>query len=169
VKRIASAAFAVSAGGVLGALLLAVAEFTTLFTIHSSARGGALATVSAGSHHSYAMLPIALFALVLTYSTWLTGSRMALLGLGVLGVIALLIALVGDLPDARATGLLRSTGGAGAGLVTGTTSQAVGFYLETLGSVLLLIAGGLGLLALGPPPAERTPRRRRPAPDASEA
>jgi hypothetical protein len=47
------------------------------------------------------MIPIALLALVLTYSVWLTGSRVALLALGVLAVIALLIELIRDLPDAQ--------------------------------------------------------------------
>jgi hypothetical protein len=171
VKRVSPAAVTVWASGVLGALLLGLAEFTTLFEVHSSARGSAVATVSAGSQHSYAMIPIALLALVLTYSVWLTRSRVALGAIGVLGVIALLIALVGDLPDAHATGLLRSAGAPGSGtdLANGTSSPAIGLYLETLGGVLLLIAGGLGLLAVGPP-AERTPRPRRPTParDASE-
>jgi hypothetical protein len=151
VKRVSPAALAVSAGGVLGALLLAVAEFMTLFEVHSSAASAALQTVSAGSHHSYAMIPIALLAVFLTYGVWLTGSRVALLALAVLGVIALLIALVGDLPDAQTTGLLRSSeaSGTGSGLANATSSPAIGLYLETLGGVLLLIAGGLGLLALG--------------------
>ena len=146
-KRVSPAALAVSAGGVLGALLLAVAEFMTLFEVHSSAASAALQTVSAGSHHSYAMIPIALLAVFLTYGVWLTGSRVALLALAVLGVIA----LVGDLPDAQTTGLLRSSeaSGTGSGLANATSSPAIGLYLETLGGVLLLIAGGLGLLALG--------------------
>jgi hypothetical protein len=109
------------------------------------------------------MIPIALLALVLTYSVWLTGSRAALLALGVLAVITLLIALIRDLPDAQATGLLVSRGASGTGtsLANATSSPAIGLYLETLGGVLLLIAVGLGLLALAPP-AKPTRRSRRP-------
>jgi hypothetical protein len=169
-KRRSPAALAVSACGVLGALLLAVAEFTTLFEVHSSARRAAVQTVSAGSHHSYAMIPIALLALILTSGVWLTDSRVALLALAVLGLIALLIALVGDLPDAQATGLVRSAGAPGTrtGLANATSSPAIGLYLETLGGVLLLITGGLGLLLL---PTRDTPTRLRatPARDRSEA
>jgi hypothetical protein len=169
-KRGSLAALAVPATGVFGALLLGVAEFATLFEVHSSARRAAIVAVSAGSHHSYAMIPIALLALVLTYSIWLTGSRVALLALGVLAVIALLIALIRDLPDAQATGLLLNRGASGTGtsLANATSSPALGLYLETLGGVLLLIAVGLGLLVLAP--AKLTRRSRRPpVHDGSEA
>src|ERR1039458_8956472 len=100
----------------------------TLFEVHSSAASAALQTVSAGSHHSYAMIPIALLALFLTYGVWLTGSRVALLALAVLGVITLLIVLVGDLPDAQTTGPLRSSGasGTGASCANATSSPAIG-------------------------------------------
>jgi hypothetical protein len=170
-KRVSLAALAVSASGVFGALLLGVAEFTTLFEVHSSARRAAIAAVSAGSHHSYAMIPIALLALVLTYGVWLTGSRVALQALGVLAVIALLITLIRDLPDARATGLLLSRGASGTGtsLANATSSPAIGLYIETLGGVLLLIAVGLGLLALAPPAKLTRPSRRPPVHDGSEA
>ena len=77
----------------------------------------------------------------------------ALLRLGVaelareaLGLIALVIALVGDLPDARASGLV---GSSATRFLEARSSPAVGLYLETLGAVLLLLASGLGLLMLG--------------------
>jgi hypothetical protein len=170
VKRVSVAALAVSGAGGLGALLLAGAEFTTLFEVRSSARGAAVQMVSAGAHHSYALLPIALLALVLTYSIWRTGSRIACLALAVLGLSALLIALIGDLPDAQVTGLLRGPGalGTATSLANATSSPALGLYLETLGGVLLLVAGGLGLLASGSTTGE-TSGQSRPDLDGEQA
>lgn len=67
---------------------------------------------------------------------------------GVLGVVALLIALLRDLPDAHATGLV---GSAATGLRSASSSPGVGLYLETLGAVVLLITAVCGLLLLAPP------------------
>jgi hypothetical protein len=147
---------AILATGLLGALLLLVAEFTTLFEVRTKASGAPLHTVTTGSHHSYALVPVALLAAALAYGVWRVGSRPALLALGLLGVLALLIALVGDLPDAHATGLLRGPGGT---YVTASSTPSAGMYMETLGAVLLLIACVCGFVLLGPPP--RPPRRAR--------
>jgi hypothetical protein len=48
--------------------------------------------------------------------------------------------------------------------VIAKATPQVGMYLESLGSIALVLAGGLGLL-LGPPPTR--PERRRPRPDLS--
>jgi hypothetical protein len=45
------------------------------------------------------MIPIALLAAALGIAVWRTGSRSALLALGLIGVVAVLIAQLGDLPD----------------------------------------------------------------------
>ncbi len=92
----------------LGALLLIVAEFTTLYSVNVAGRYVAtIQTETAGSHNTYAMLPIALLAAGLALVAFRTRSRPALLALAVLGVAALLIAVLGDLPDAHAHGLTR--------------------------------------------------------------
>ena len=65
---------------------------------------------------------------------------------------------LGDLPDAHATGLIGSSG-VDPLLTRGTPRPAPGFYLETLGAVLLLVSGGWVLL-LRPAPS-RGHRRRR--------
>jgi hypothetical protein len=139
------------AGGSLGALLLAVAEFTALFRIHVAASGTHVKSVGTGSHHSYAMLLIAVCAAALAWGIWRVGSRPALLGLGVLGVAALLIALLGDLPDASATGLVMS----GGHYVNASSTLSAGFYLETLGAVMLLFTSVWGFLLIGAPPGGR--------------
>jgi hypothetical protein len=146
---------AILGGGLLGALLLLVAEFTTLFDISTGA-GPPVKSVGTGSHHAYALVPIALLAALLAYGVWRVGSRPALLAIGLLAVISLLIGLLGDLPDAHASGLLT---GAGGHYVTASSTPSAGLYMETLGGVVLLITCVCGFLLLGPPP--RPARRER--------
>jgi hypothetical protein len=143
---------AVLGAAILGALLLVVAEFTTLFDIHVSTSSSPIKSIGTGPHHSYALIPIALFAVVLAYGARRHGSRPALLALGVVGVVALIIALAGDLPDAHASGLISQ----GNVYTDGTARPAVGLYLETAGAALLLMASALGFL-LGAAPKSRVP------------
>jgi hypothetical protein len=146
---------AVLAGGLIGAGLLLVAEFTPLLHVHSSASNHVVKTVNTGSHHSYALVPIALLAAALSYGIWQTRNRLALLAIGFLGAVALLIALLGDLPDAHASGLI---GSAATKFATASSSAAIGLYLETLGAVVLLITAATGLLLLGAPEPRQRPR-----------
>ncbi len=152
-------------GGLLGALLLLVAEFTTLYEVHSASSSLVIKSVGTGSNHSYALLPLALLAAFLAFGVWRAESRPALLALGIAGVIALLIALLGDLPNAHASGLL----GSPATHFTEASSQpSAGFYMETLGAVVLIITCVSGFVMLGAP----MPRRRArpdPAPPPPEA
>jgi hypothetical protein len=134
------------AGSLLAALLLVVAEFTALYQIHVATNSVPIKSVSGGSNHSYAMLVIGLAAAALGISVWRTGSRPALLALGVLGVVALVIALVGDLPDSHASGL---AGSASHGYVNASSTPSAGLYLETLGAILLILTCGLGFMLAG--------------------
>lgn len=155
-------AIAVLAGGLAGAILLLVAEFMPLLQVHSSLHRAPIATLSTGSHDSYALLPIALLTAFFSFVVWRTRSRLGLLATGVLGLVAVLIALIGDLPDAQATGLV---GSAASHFAIATSSPAVGFYLETLGAVLLIITSVGGLLLLpAPVPAPRPSRPLRSTP-----
>jgi hypothetical protein len=130
---------------VAGAAVLVAAEFAPLIRVHSGAyHAGVVQTIGAGSHHSYALVPVALLALVMAVVARTTGNRVALASIGVLGLVALGIALLGDLPDAHATGLIRQ----GGTYVPASSSIAVGFYLETLGAVVLVLAAGVGLMLL---------------------
>jgi hypothetical protein len=150
-------AVAVLAGGVAGAILLLVAEFTPLLQVHSSLQRAPIATLTTGSHDSYALLPIALLAAFFSFVVWRTRSRLGLLATGVLGLVAVLIALIGDLPDAQATGLV---GSAASHFAIATSRPAVGFYLETLGAVLLIINSAGGLLLLAAPDRQPSPPLR---------
>jgi len=148
---------AVLATGLLGAALLIVSEFTDLYKIHVATQRAAISSVTGGSHNTYAFVPIALLAVLLAYGAARERSRVALLALGALGVISLLIALLGDLPDAKSSGLLMR----GGHLVTASSNPAPGLYLETLGSIVLILGCGVGLLLGGPPPRRRPARRPR--------
>jgi hypothetical protein len=126
--------------------------------VHVTTRHAAVDSVTGGAHNSYAFIPIAVLALVLSYGAAREGTRVALLALGVLGVISLLIALVGDLPDAQSSGLLSQ----GGHLVSASSNPTAGMYLETLGAIVLIIGSGVGLLLGSPQSARRTrPRTRR--------
>jgi hypothetical protein len=138
------------AGVWVGAFLLLVAEFTVLFTVHTAATSATVDSVGTGSHHSYALIPIALLAAVLAAGFYRDASRPALFAVGLLGVIALLITVLGDLPDARAHGITHN-------FVLASASPAAGLYLEALGGVVLLASAGLGFLLLGSPRSREHP------------
>ena len=146
-----------------GAVLLVIAEFSPLLRVHSAAYGaGVVQTISGGSHHSYALLPVAALAVGMAGVARASGNRLALVSVGVLGLVALGIALFGDLPDAHATGLIRH----GGTYAAATSSVALGFYLETLGAVILVASAGTGLALAGTGRVAAQPRtivRRRSA------
>jgi hypothetical protein len=140
----ATVARVVVGGALLGSILLLVAEFTPLARIHSSAQGSPVVkTLMTGSHHAYALIPIALLAPALAMSVRQTGRWAALLAIGALGLVVLGIALIGDLPDAQASGLI---GHAGTAYVSAAAHPSVGLYLETLGAVVLLLTSAAGVL-----------------------
>ena len=138
----------------IGALLVLVAQFIPLYHVHVPTSSAPVKTVGTGANHGWAPVPIALVCLALTFAVYRYGNRTALLGLAVLGVATLLIALLGDLPDAHATGLI---GTSASQYVQGVSSPSAGLYLETLGAVLLLLSGGVGFLMLGSTPARIEP------------
>jgi hypothetical protein len=121
-----------------GAILLVVAELSPLLDIRSAST--ILKTVRTGPHHSYAQLVVAAVALLMLPGIAWTGARPALVALLALGLVALGIALVTDLPDIHKTGVV------GARFQSAAAHARVGIYLETLGAALLLVAGGVGLL-----------------------
>jgi hypothetical protein len=144
------ASWAAAAVGLAGAALLLVAEFTALYVLHISSYGAQPRSVSAGSHNAYALVPIAALAAALALAG-ARGSVAALWALVALGLIAILIAMLGDLPDTRARGITH-------GLAFASTTAGTGLYLETLGAVLLVAGGGAGLLWRQS--GNRAPRRR---------
>jgi hypothetical protein len=135
----------------IGAGLLIAAEFRPLYIVHVTTFGAHATSVSTGSHDSNALQPIALLAAGLALARTRVRTVAADAALGALGVVVLLIAVIGDLPDTRAKGIAH-------GLAFASTTAGAGLYLETLGAVLLIAAGGSGLLSGG---LQRRPPRRR--------
>lgn len=134
-------------------LLLAVAEFGDLnhIQILTVSRPG----VGVGGHHGYALLIIAVVSALMSYGAW-RGSRPAGFAVAILGIVALLIVLLVDLPDVNATGLV------GRNYEQATAKASSGFRLEALGAVLLLFAGVLTAVMTRPAPAparEAAPKR----------
>jgi hypothetical protein len=141
----------------LGAALLIVAEFTNLLTITVASRHSPIASAKTGPHHSYAMLPLAALGLLLGLAATRSGSRSALAGVIAVGIVALLIGLLHDLPDAQRSGVVHAVHG----LQLAKASPTTGMYLETLGAVLLVVGGVFGLLLRPAAPATREPREGR--------
>src|SRR4051794_8963366 len=128
--------------GLVGGALLIAADLSTLVQIK-------VITVvkeelSGHDQHSWAMALLGIVALPLAYGAARRRARPAMLGLIVLGLVALGIALFGDLPDTRSTGVI------GQRYEEAAAEAGPGFYFETAGGVLLLVAGVGGLLLLGP-------------------
>jgi hypothetical protein len=134
---------AVLALGLLGAALLVVAEFMPLLHVHVAGHVHLARTVTTGSHHSYALLPVAALSVGLAFTTWRSGSRFALLAVGLLGLLTIAIALLGDLPAAHSTGLV---GSPTTSLSTATSSPAIGLFLEIGGGLVLLVCAAAGML-----------------------
>jgi hypothetical protein len=138
----------------LGCLLLAVAEFTELYSIHVITVTVKSATV--GSHHGYALLVIAVAAAAMAFGAARGGSRPAAAALILLAVAALVIALAIDLPVVDDTGLY------GRDFEQARAQAEIGFKLETAGAVLLLLSA-VAILVLRPADEAEpaTGRRRR--------
>lgn len=142
------------AGALLAAVLLIAAEFITLYQVHLGNRTTPIQSVTAGSHNSYAMIPIGLLAAALGIAVWRGARQPALLAIGLLGVVALVIVLLGDLPDAHAVGL------ADAYTVSATTTPNAGLYMEALGAILLIATSGVASAMLGFPRRSALPARK---------
>ncbi|MEA2313286.1 MAG: hypothetical protein QOE28_3254 [Solirubrobacteraceae bacterium] len=134
---------------VLGGVLLIAADLSTLYAVHvlTVVKG----SVSGHSQHSYSLALVGLAALPMALAA-AGRHRPAMLALAVLGAVALLIAAIaGDFHDIRSSGLV------GELYESASATPERGFYLETLGAVLL-IAAGLGQLLLPRPVASARPR-----------
>ena len=87
--------------------MLAAAELSTLFEFRRGTRGELLKTTAAADRHYYALLVLAVFAVVALAVAVFTGSSPAAAAVAAAGALALLIFLLVDLPDVNVEG--RST------------------------------------------------------------
>ena len=125
----------------VAAALLIVSEFLPLYKVVVGALETERRTEVGWRNHGFAMLLLGLATVPMLLGA-LRGARPAMWALAAIGVVALVIALTVDLSAARESGTLRES-------ITyedAKAEPAIGFFLETLGGVLLLLAGGLMLL-----------------------
>jgi hypothetical protein len=119
------------------AACVAAAEFSTLFEFNRGTSGEPLKTTAAADRHYYALLVLAVFAVVALTIAVLTGSRPAAAAVAVAGGMSLLIFLLVDLPDVNVEGPLDEPY-----FFTSKAEPANGFWLELIGTVSLALAGG---------------------------
>ena len=125
---------ALTALAALAILMLVVSGFLTLIEISTGLT--TLDTRSGFDQHSVTMLLLGVAAVPMLLGA-LRGARPAMIALGVIGIVVVVVALTVDLPDALDEGLY------GERYEGASASPAIGFFVETLGGVLLLLAGGL--------------------------
>ena len=121
----------------VAAACVAAAEFSTLFEFNRGTSGEPLKTTSAADRHYYALLVLAVFAVVALAVAVLTGSRPAAAAVAVAGGLSLLIFLLVDLPDVNVEGPLDEPY-----FFTSKAEPGAGFWLELVGTVSLALAGG---------------------------
>ncbi len=143
-----------------GSALLAVSQFTTLFEL-TAPGGEAVSSIDASDQHGYATLVLAAFALImLVVSIAADGeaqAQIAAVAVAVCGVVALLIFLIGDLPDANKIGLLDEPGEP---FIDAKAQPGAGFWFELAGALLLAACGG----ALATIDSRRAAERSAPSP-----
>lgn len=140
----------------IGSLLLIVSDFETLYSI--KVLTVTKTSVVGHDQHSYGMFLIGLAALGMTAVAAVAPRPLpAIAAIATLGLVALLITLIGDLPDVNSTGLV------GQLYADASAGAKIGFFTETLGAVALLFSG-VSLLVLSISGSSRhgvRPRRAR--------
>ncbi len=140
------AALALAVAGVAGPLLLVVSDFFPLYEVRTVT--APIDTITGGKNHLYAMVILGLTAALMSYGAIRGGSRPAMIALAALGAVAAVIALGNDLPDATGQSTLNRS----FAYASATAYPKIGFYLETLGAALTIIAGVGALLVTGGAP-----------------
>jgi hypothetical protein len=126
-----------------GVVCLVLATFTTVIEIKvgtTTRLPGRDTHLSGWDRHGPALLIVAAFGAAMVAGA-LRGARPAAIALAVLGLVALGIAVIGDVPDLNETGFI------GEVYEDAAAGPSAGFYLETLGGALLLAGGALLALA----------------------
>ncbi len=146
------------------AAMLGASQFTDIF--HLTPPGGeALQAISAKDQHSYATLVLAIFALILIVVTLSARDeqlrQVAAMAIAVCGLIALLIFLIGDLPDVNKIGTLDDPRQS---FIDAEAKPVAGFWLELIGSLVLTVCGAaLATLKPSDTGASHHERRRKPS------
>jgi hypothetical protein len=146
------------------AVVLGVSEFATTFELRPPG-GETQELLKASDRHHYSILVLAIFALIAILITVLTGARPAAFAVAAAGGIALLIFLIGDLPDVNKVGTLNDPRQS---FLDSKAYPAAGFWLELIGALLLTLCGGAlatlrpdQLKQLNPSQADQEPSYQR--------
>ena len=124
------------------AAMLGASQFTDIF--HLTPPGGeALQAISSKDQHGDATLVLAIFALLLLVPTIAARDeqlrQVAAMAVAVCGLIALLIFLIGDLPDVNKIGTLDDPRQS---FIDAEAKPVAGFWLELIGALILTVCGG---------------------------
>jgi hypothetical protein len=134
--------------GALSALLLVIAEFSTVASVDvasgscdviASSADRDRCALSGFERHGGALVLLALLTLVMTWGAGVGRSRPAAVALFAIGVLALVIGLLVDLPETDETGAI------GFAFEDAEGQPGPGLYLEILAG---LVAAGAGALRL---------------------
>jgi hypothetical protein len=153
-----------------GAAVLFASELMTTFDLTPPGVDPQCAQSAIDRHH-YAPIVLAVAAVVGLIVVLLSGSKPAAIAVAACGVLALLIFLVIDLPDANNVGTINDTcGSIEQSFIDAKAVPQSGFWLELLGALALAVSG-LTLASLSPEQlsglrprwlsAPRPPTRRR--------
>jgi hypothetical protein len=138
--------------GLLGAVLLAAAEFATIASVEIPGRtcreiadvaAVDRCSLSGFERHGGAFLLLAVFSAFMAWGAGRGGSRPAAIALLVVGVVVLALSLLRDLPETERTGAVGIT------YEGASAKPGVGFGLEVAAGALLAGAGGLALRRRG--------------------
>jgi hypothetical protein len=135
--------------------MLAASQFMNIFEL-TPPGGEAISEIDSADQHGYATVVLAAFALILIAVGIATRgqpiSEVAALAVAVCGVVALLIFLIGDLPDVNKVGTLDD---ARESFVDAKAEPQAGFWFELAGSLVLAVCG-VALATTRPDQAETT-------------
>jgi hypothetical protein len=132
-----------------GAAVLFASELMTTFDLTPPGIDPQCAQSAIDRHH-YAPIVLAVAAAVAVIVVLLSGSKPAAIAVAACGVLALLIFLVIDLPDANNVGTINDTcGSIEQSFIDAKAVPQAGFWLELVGSLALAISG-LALASLTP-------------------
>jgi hypothetical protein len=122
----------------VSAVCIGVSEFMDTFQFDLGTSGEPQRTVAAADRHHYALLVLALFALLALAVAVVAGSRPAAVAVAAAGGISLLFFLVVDLPDVGQQGSLDEPSRV---FFSSEADPSDGFWLELVGTLGLAISG----------------------------
>jgi hypothetical protein len=138
-STLAPLALGLFAAAVVGSILLIVAEFSVINRI-TIGDNVPKETFRGFDRHHFALLVIGVAAIPMAWGGFIGRSRPAFGVLALLGLAALLIVMVADTPE------LNDKRGFDVFYDSVATHVGVGYFLETLGSVLVLVSGAVSYL-----------------------